>query len=708
MTSTRELFLSPRNLEEKFNHVSDEILKSSGYNISNQPRLRKTFNSMAEITINKTPEDNQNLTNLNTLLVNKCTSYFNKIIKERNLKKAEQTNTNNNMTPNVNLTHDLNMQGKVEFNEQLGFSYMKDNQDMNKKYNELLQDRNRIAQTNNSNTLLPQQDNRANELQSMYQSYGSKINEDESNRVNNQNGSGKTEGFNVAPFDISTIDDELNVGDVGEDLPLYQNVKSLQEQDNVDPMKLMEAMEKSRENNMQDYNLINQSQEEMRKNIMLQGKKDIVLERNNTDAMTKIDQTMIDPKLIHQNVDNWQERMTNHVEQNVVDSNIVSNLSEKFDSILQNKIKELQIAAQPDYFERVHYISVNSADRKWETDSTDDTRYNFQVKFNASSDFSGAGINTIYKNIISVELVNAILPIDAHIEPFDTRIYMSVMKYPYLLLRIEELDGVFRGTNVSNDKAFSTLVFDKFFNSEVLSSDHITSNVNSAVKTSFSNEFKRGYIRYNPAYFEKKKYYNAPLASLNKMTITLTDHRGNAFNNQADVLGINAIAFTGTLSSLTDTDFEINPTNSFPYVATSTRKMIEITTTKYFSNRLFRIGDTIQINGFVLGAGGANNSKFQSFINREEGHTIINLQKEINDESASANNGQLNKIYIAPPGTLDANNQTLDTSTYYDTGLDFTGATYGSLLNHSLQTHFLFRIVTREHNVSNVTKPINV
>ena len=111
------------------------------------------------------------------------------------------------------------------------------------------------------------------------------------------------------------------------------------------------------------------------------------------------------------------------------------------------------------------------------------------------------------KNVVSVELVNAILPVDAHIESFDTRIYLNIMKYPYILLNIEELDGVFRGTNMNNDKAFSTLVFDKFHNSEILSSDMISGNVSvTAGKTSFVNEFKRGYIRYNPAYFEKKRY----------------------------------------------------------------------------------------------------------------------------------------------------------------------------------------------------------
>ena len=78
MNSARELFLSPKNLEENFNNVSDELLKSTGYNISNQVNLRTTFNSMAEIVIRKTDERDHNLAKLNSILVDKCSSYFKK------------------------------------------------------------------------------------------------------------------------------------------------------------------------------------------------------------------------------------------------------------------------------------------------------------------------------------------------------------------------------------------------------------------------------------------------------------------------------------------------------------------------------------------------------------------------------------------------------------------------------------------------------
>jgi len=237
----------------------------------------------------------------------------------------------------------------------------------------------------------------------------------------------------------------------------------------------------------------------------------------------------------------------------------------------------------------------------------------------------------------------------------------------------------------------------------------ITGNVSvSAGKTSFVNEFKRGYVRYNPAYFEKKRYYNAPLASLNKLSINLTDPRGNRFNTLSDTNTINEIVYSDTLTNIAST-LELTAANGFPNTDSSGHKMIKITSTKHFSNRMFRIGDRILIKNYTTTGAGANNSKFINFINREEGHIIINLEQERVDLLAD-NKGQINVLYISPPGNLDSNKELLDAATYYDTNVD-TGnyvADSASFINMDLQTHFLFRIVTRDVDVSKITRPINV
>ena len=138
--------------------------------------------------------------------------------------------------------------------------------------------------------------------------------------------------------------------------------------------------------------------------------------------------------------------------------------------------------------------------------------------------------------------------------------------------------------------------------------------------------------------------------------------------------------------------------------------MIKITASKHFSNRMFRIGDIILIKNYTTTGVGTDNNNFISFINRPEGHIIINLEQERFNITAN-NKGQISELYIAPPGVLDSDKEKLDAATYFDeTNVD-TGNYVGdsaSFINMDLQTHFLFRIVTRDVNVSNITKPINV
>ena len=694
--SNTELFLSTNNLKENFQTVADEILKTTGYNISRHQSLETKFNSMATIIISKTPDEERTLGILNTKLQLNSVTYFQKVI-QTNKQKGTRNNTLNNTTNTIN-----------DFNQTLDLP--NNGSKMNQQMDQLMNSRRQLNDSRNDNTdaYMPRPINpadgyintnqRSKELEDLYKNHSTEINNDELKTQTETD-------YNIQPFTISSdVFNTINFDDE-KDLPLYQNISTLQDTENSNPMDLMNRAEQSRKQELNNYKQMEMGQKQTAQSIITQGQRDIVLERNNTDAVTKIDQTIVDPKLLHQKNEEWQNRMLKNIDNSMVNDNIVSNLDKTLDALLQDKLIKLQRDAQPDYQDRISYISVNSIDRKWESDDTE-TRYDFQVKFNPSSDFTGAGINNSYKNVLSIELVTAILPVDVHIEPFDTRIYLNIMKYPYLLLSIEELDGVFSGTNMNNDKAFATLVFDKFHNSEILSSDLLSSNVSvSTGKISYSNEFKRGFIRYNPAYFEKKRFYNAPLASLNKLSIHLTDPRGNSFNTLSDTNTINDLIFSANLNTIAST-LELTASNGFPNTSSGLHKMIKLTSTKHFSNRMFRIGDRILIKNYSTTGSGANNNKFINFINREEGHIIINLEQEI----VTTNKGQINTMYLAPPGVLDSNKEILDTSTYYDSAVDTGNYTNdsASFVNVDLQSHFLFRIVTREVDVSNVTKPINV
>ena len=155
--------------------------------------------------------------------------------------------------------------------------------------------------------------------------------------------------YNISQLNIDNDTFNTMAFDDEKDLPLYQNISTLQQQDNANPMDLMNQVEQSRAQNVDNYNLLNQQQKNLAKSITTQGDRDIVLERNNTDATTKMNQTLVEPKLLHQQNTDWQSKMLNNIDANVVSNNIVSNIDKRLDKLLQNKLINLQKDNQPDY-----------------------------------------------------------------------------------------------------------------------------------------------------------------------------------------------------------------------------------------------------------------------------------------------------------------------------------------------------------------------
>jgi hypothetical protein len=86
-------------------------------------------------------------------------------------------------------------------------------------------------------------------------------------------------------------------------------------------------------------------------------------------------------------------------------------------------------------------------------------------------------------------------------------------------------------------------------------------------------------------------------------------------------------------------------------------------------------------------------------------------QANITNSNANANQGYISNIYIAPPGDLTSNLCILDGSTYYMSTANINFENYtdsAKLINTGLQTHYLFKITTREGDVKNVVLPMNV
>jgi len=746
-----KLYYSQSNLDNTFKQVSEEISRRTNKDISSNTSYKKTFQSMAKMVYDKCPSEERNLQNVNTKLIDKSVVFFHSKIFEKNVNSPTEKQANESIRNSILSQVVINNTNNIK--NQQGFSMIKENNDLKGKYEELMAKRDAITNAigsgnpnDYSQPIIKLNNYVKNEVfvksggdnnNSSYDSQFLRVADESplnkstlqtSSQMNSQN-----LDFTINSFNLNDDFNDSLIGSENVDSPLYQNIEKLQHMDGTNPMSMLEDYQRQRNQQVKIY-----TESEKRQNITamqtsqsssssgssdsssssklsiggLLDNQNIMFNRNNTDAKTKIDQTQVDPMQLL----NYGKKLTNNfidkIEERIVNNNEAQpNAGIPIDlAKMQEDLIKLQRDSQPKYIEKVHYINVNSVDRLWE--NSIESRYSYKVQFNQGPGFDGAAISQLYKNIVSVELVSAIMPLDTTINTFDTRIYGGLMKFPYLLLRIDELDSVFRGTNNWADRAFSTLLFDKVYFTNTLSTDYIsgTSTSNSIVtnspKTAFTSEYYRGFMKFNPAYFEKKKFYNNPLASLNKMSISITDPRGNLINDQSDVLTINSISFTATLNTLT-TGLELTASSAFPYSNQSTYKMIKVTSNSKFSNRLFRVGDRVLFKNFATNTTlAANNSLFNSFINREEGHIIINLQSEDNTVSGG-NKSFISELYISPPGSYNSTTNTV--SGYYDnTTLDFTEATFGSVINMDLQTHLLFRIVTRDPDTALVLKPINI
>ena len=704
-----ETFLTSTNLNQNYKLVCHDVNNRTGVNIDRQNGMELRFQKMAQIVAKKCNGNQALLSNLNNKLTQESVKYFCQLIDTKKEKKRQ----NNQGQRGQSVQENRNVNSS--YNEEYGFSTLNNNNDISSSYNDILQQRNNSLKENDSSSRVFEQPIGETSRVAHEKDKGH-LTKMLNNMMLERGQVNEEDNPKILPFNLN--DDMANMlsGEPGENLPLYQNVNDLQSDDGVTQMSRVEQMEKERQNfnNVLKFSDMDKKKQDQMLSKMRtsKGESGIVMERAMLQKQTIDNIPKVDPAELYKISEDAKSKMIDRMTNNSVSSNDVRSLAPLVDNLLMEKLFTLQRNLQPKYIEKVHYIIINSIDRDWYNNSKEN-RYDFCVKFAPGSNYNSAGILDIYKNITSVELVNALIPQDNVLIPFDTRPYLDILHFPYLLLQIPEFSDVFRGTNNNNDRAFSVLIFDKQHDSTVLSTDYISgasdSMVNSTPKTQFYKEYRKTFYKFTPAYFEKKNYYNQPLSSLSQMTLKLATPAGENINVLSDVLDISALVFTGAISGLTETTYEYDLSHSYPNDVSATgRKYIEIITSTRFSNKLFRLGDNIKIQGYAVTGTSSDNNRFTTFINRSEGHYILNT--DISNLAVGENQGFLQKIYIAPPGDLNATLSGLEASTYYDeTNVDIENYTSAAkLINSNLQTHYLFKINTREGDVQQVTMPMNI
>jgi hypothetical protein len=219
--------------------------------------------------------------------------------------------------------------------------------------------------------------------------------------------------------------------------------------------------------------------------------------------------------------------------------------------------------------------------------------------------------------------------------------------YPYLILRIDEFNDVYDGTNDTVRKGFSKLIYEQ----------------------SYKAPNGRGYIILKPIQKEKKKFYPTPLSSIGKLSISLLKPNGDVLNTSSDSYKLFKV--------------EYEQFNSH---------YLKIVTDVYFDKNEFFVGDEVLLQGHNMTVLNNMNDfdvqKFNEFINRKEGHEI----KQIGGANDS---GFYRSFYIQAPGYFDRVNgqYVLDSGLInnlneYNSQIDFCDPntpTNGRVLNNSLQ-----------------------
>lgn len=728
--AARDVFLSENNIDYLYRDVSHRVYLETGYDLNkNTSKYRRPFPGMMSKVYQNSPELQSNLSHLNIKASEKISNHFTNLIQKKNnysapmidrptrsFAKAPNPNEMNTQLEDIQKERqELNPQPKPLNNQKLPSQI--NNQELesskeetNKKYQELLNSR------RNQPLINPPQPSNPSNLKPQSRSLDSSPSQQQS----------QSSDFNILPY---SINDDFNDQSTNLGQPLYVNTeeltdntpekvesryKNIQRSRDQEIFEFLESQQGTQQNSVEGLteNFTNNNSEYSNNRQYLNNKPDRTQENSEyfqNRSNVEMDLSQKD-RLDFNRSDIY---MNNMVDRNPNLLRLKQTEEEKEKEIIEFEKASKLLAGNPlfdffmgqirdskrEYHDVAHYVVVSSEDRQWENGT--ENRYNFLVHFRPTGSQGGAGIDQLYRNIVSIEVLKVIFPHDRLSVPFDNRIYLDLQSYPFLVMDVDEIDGVFRGTNNKINEAFALLLFDKAFDSEVLTSDQITYDLSTTdnIKKRFDRQFKRGYMSFCPFLFEKKRYFNTPLASLNRLTIKFRRPDGQFISVDDDHLKIDSISNTLVSTS----NLELSGTNGYP--RTDWGQYIKITTTKFFSNRSFKIGDLIKIRNYTINSTDDNELKFQEFINREEGHVIINLDQEFTGESK--NEGYINCMYIAPPGELDKNLGSLDRSTFYQPSPSVV-SNQGDLINSSMQVHVTFKIVTREDKTTSVIKPINV
>jgi len=375
------------------------------------------------------------------------------------------------------------------------------------------------------------------------------------------------------------------------------------------------------------------------------------------------------------------------------------------------------------YKENEYNLHCYSADRDW-TVNTGENRYNFSVNFNPGNVTTNNGIrpNTStqikFRNIVRIELVKALIPVEgvdtlidrSGTSGFQTIINTNALSFPYLMVRIPELETNNFGTNFGIDRSFGLLQYD---------ANWITDNTNVTQRG--------GFLGMIPKFLKCQKiYYPTPLSTLQKLSIQIQRPDGNLLSPTLDTLDISGFVLSNSIPS-TGTPITLYHVNG---ASAGLSQYIWIQTTQWFSTFMFNQGDRIQLKNLVFtqavvtGASAAAATDFVNYMTDPAGLLVVNIgyYNTTSSQFATGVNtvGYANYIIVearyndptkgyttvSPFAGIASN--ALAAVFYTSGGAPNATISSGRLINLSHQLQVVFRVITRDMDSASRLRPDNL
>ena len=430
----------------------------------------------------------------------------------------------------------------------------------------------------------------------------------------------------------------------------------------------------------------------------------------------------------------------------------ISDLSaHEMEKVIIKDINVLVSSLDRDWFNRddetIYNFQVHLGTNYNNTDFTRETDAQGNLIKEIFSSENFLNVKYKFKNVVSVGLERLIVD-NRKFNIEYTDVNRDFADYPYLSVSVDNLDSLVYGTNETSSKAIGIMVAKtpilvsslggsahyeftniisnpkQFYNNPLASLNKLNIKIKNPTGQA-PNTVKDVLTVSKFGYHIPLKTYTVTITSTNTYQVSGSTTSAinvdipsiNAFNIDADngvtvkfshITGYavgDKLQFSVLNSTILNSISTISGTKTItPGGSNTTKEFITIQTSTYFYEEEFKEGDIIQFKNFDFTDGTFNNAtQFKEFINRKEGHRIINTANSDLDSSKLHN-----FIRIAVPQEINRTTVNLKQyPTWYDDGngngfessADFKSdtetlesATSGKLINVSNQTNLLFKV----------------